>query len=186
MGDTPTCEYREWLPDDEGQPTGPVCGRPARWFSCAEYIDQPVCDEHRCRCRKPIATNRTDGRLTMGDIAKRLREEAERRGRLMAMDHGGEAASAFGLHVAADLVDKWEAERADDAELAKLREENERLRAALTEMVRTHAGSHSEDCHACGAHDDDVSDDPDTPDPHCDCGALATRQAARAALRGGT
>lgn len=72
------------------------------------------------------------------------------------------------------------------AELATLRAENERLRAALTEMVRTHAGSHSEDCHACGAHDDDVSDDPDTPDPHCDCGALATRQAARAALRGGT
>lgn len=72
------------------------------------------------------------------------------------------------------------------AELGKLRAENERLRAALTEMVRTHAGSHSEDCHACGAHDDDVSDDPDTSDPHCDCGALATRQAARAALRGGT
>lgn len=76
--------------------------------------------------------------------------------------------------------------KATPAELAKLRAENDRLRAALTEMVRTHAGSHSEDCHACGAHDDDVSDDPDTPDPHCDCGALATRQAARAALRCGT
>lgn len=72
-----------------------------------------------------------------------------------------------------------------ESDMAKLRTENERLRAALTEMVRTHAGSHSEDCHACGAHDDDVSDDPDTPDPHCDCGALATRQAARAALRCG-
>lgn len=72
------------------------------------------------------------------------------------------------------------------AENERLRAENDRLRAALTEMVRVHGGSHSEDCHACGAHDDDVSDDPDTPDPHCDCGALATRQAARAALRGGT
>lgn len=110
MGDAPTCEYREWLPDDDEQPTGPVCKQPARWYSCVDYIDQPVCDEHRCRCRKPITTDTTDGRTTMGDIAKRLREEAERRGRLTSTDHGGEAASAFGLRVAANLVEKWEAE----------------------------------------------------------------------------
>lgn len=49
----------------------------------------------------------------MGDIAKRLREEAERRDQLRRLDYGDIIDhGAFGLREAANLVEKWEAERA--------------------------------------------------------------------------
>lgn len=49
----------------------------------------------------------------MGDIAKRLREEAKRRDQLQRPNHGDIIDyGAYGLRVAADLVEKWEAERA--------------------------------------------------------------------------
>ena len=50
------CEHRELLETDEDSdfPSGPRCGAPAEWLSCTPIIDQPVCEKHRCRCRKPL------------------------------------------------------------------------------------------------------------------------------------
>lgn len=64
--------------------------------------------------------------------------------------------------------------------------ENDRLRSMLQNVVHRHGGTHSEDCHAYGANDDDVESDGDgeSPDPWCDCGALKIRNDARALLAG--
>lgn len=56
----PTCEHREWLEGDEVMASGPKCGAPAKWYACTEYINQPVCDAHKCRCRKPILGTDSD------------------------------------------------------------------------------------------------------------------------------
>jgi len=40
------CEYHDI--DD------PVCGKPATHISCMPYRDTPTCEEHTCRCAKPI------------------------------------------------------------------------------------------------------------------------------------
>ncbi len=49
-----TCKHREWLDTDEHDASGEHCGAPASWLSCVPFVDAPSCDEHRCRCRKPI------------------------------------------------------------------------------------------------------------------------------------
>jgi hypothetical protein len=37
--------------DDDGNPTGPACGKPATCFSCAPFQNAPTCAAHKCRCR---------------------------------------------------------------------------------------------------------------------------------------
>lgn len=66
-----------------------------------------------------------------------------------------------------------------------LRAENERLRAALDEMLRTHGGVHDESCDAYGCHDDDVNARIEEG-VDCDCGAIEIRNRIRAALKEGT
>jgi hypothetical protein len=50
------CRYAVWDDDFEtGKVTvGPECGKPARWVSCMPLTDTPTCDEHKCRCAKPL------------------------------------------------------------------------------------------------------------------------------------
>lgn len=61
--------------------------------------------------------------------------------------------------------------------------ERDRLRDLLRECVHVHDGTHSEDCHAFGAGgDEEIDPEWTSPDPHCDCGALAKREAFRKAL----
>lgn len=62
--------------------------------------------------------------------------------------------------------------------------ERDRLRDLLRECVYVHNGTHAEDCSAFGAGGDEELD-PDwrSPDPCCDCGAFAKREAFRAALK---
>lgn len=48
------CAYREWAEGDEDIPTGAMCGEPAKWLRCEPIYDTPVCEKHRCRCRKPL------------------------------------------------------------------------------------------------------------------------------------
>lgn len=48
------CRHRDWLETDEDFPTGPQCEREAEWLACTPVIDTPVCEQHRCRCRKPF------------------------------------------------------------------------------------------------------------------------------------
>lgn len=61
--------------------------------------------------------------------------------------------------------------------------ECERLRGALRGMLATHDQSHSEECDAWTSRDEDVCKcDDGCAEPHCDCGSLDARNAARAAL----
>lgn len=59
--------------------------------------------------------------------------------------------------------------------------ERDRLRDLLRECVHVHDGTHSEDRHVFAAGGDEEWT---SPDPHCDCGALAKREAFRKAVRG--
>jgi hypothetical protein len=58
--------------------------------------------------------------------------------------------------------------------------------AALRGMLRAHPNCHAVDCSGYGCDDDCLTDDPDGDtggDIHvCECGAIAARNAARAAL----
>lgn len=60
----PTCQHRAFLPADYESDTdigtGPECGKPARWLSCTPIIDQPVCEEHRCRCGRLIPVDASE------------------------------------------------------------------------------------------------------------------------------
>lgn len=74
-------------------------------------------------------------------------------------------------------------------DLDTLLAENARLRAAeaaLRGMLRAHPNCHAVDCGGYGCDDDYLTDDPDGDtggDIHvCVCGAIAARNAARAAL----
>ena len=50
-----------WCPEnDDGEFLDEMCGQPARWVSCRLAHGEPVCDEHRCRCREPLLTTRQD------------------------------------------------------------------------------------------------------------------------------
>jgi len=52
------CRWQEVT--NEGGLAPPECTRPARWVSCVPFMQTPTCDEHKCRCAKPIeATNET-------------------------------------------------------------------------------------------------------------------------------
>lgn len=65
LDDNPTCE---WQPeDDDFNPTGPKCGKPATFLAC-DPIGQPVCEEHKCRCKIPIYQRDTLAEL-VEDIA---------------------------------------------------------------------------------------------------------------------
>ena len=72
------------------------------------------------------------------------------------------------------------------ARLRAAEAEVERLRGALRGMLRAHPNCHSVHCGGYGCDDDDLTDDPDGDtggDIHvCACGAIAARNAARAAL----
>jgi len=72
------------------------------------------------------------------------------------------------------------------ARLRAAEAEVERLRGALRGMLRAHPNCHAVDCGGYGCDDDYLTDDPDGDtggDIHvCVCGAIAARNAARAAL----
>jgi hypothetical protein len=57
----PRCAFREWTSADEAiednpsdNGTGPRCPHTALWLSCRPYVGAPTCEEHKCRCAKPI------------------------------------------------------------------------------------------------------------------------------------
>jgi len=77
----------------------------------------------------------------------------------------------------------WERMFDDSARLRAAEAELERLRGALRGMLATHDQSHSEECNAWTARDEDVCRcEAGCPEPHCDCGSTEARNAARAAL----
>lgn len=59
------------------------------------------------------------------------------------------------------------------------------LEACLRECVENHDATHAEDCGAERTADEDVERDPEINGPACDCGMLAARDRARAALSKG-
>lgn len=52
----PTCRWFEEVGDSDSNyvATGPICGKPASFLSCMPYIRTPTCEEHKCRCAKPL------------------------------------------------------------------------------------------------------------------------------------
>jgi len=48
-----------WREDEDGNAiqTQGVCDKDARWVSCVPYIGVKTCDEHKCRCAKPLTNN---------------------------------------------------------------------------------------------------------------------------------
>jgi hypothetical protein len=44
-----------WREDDDGNiETEGVCERVGTWISCVPFVGARTCDEHKCRCAKPI------------------------------------------------------------------------------------------------------------------------------------
>jgi hypothetical protein len=59
--DSPTCQDRQWLDDDEAMATGPICGAPATHCSCtavgpADALN--ACKAHKCRCAPELIPRR--------------------------------------------------------------------------------------------------------------------------------
>ena len=53
-----TCKHRDWTDDDDIDapfPSGSECGAQATFLACTPSVDTPVCCQHACRCRKPLA-----------------------------------------------------------------------------------------------------------------------------------
>ncbi len=40
--------------DENDQIVSIECDKEAVWYSCVPVIDIPVCEDHKCRCNKPI------------------------------------------------------------------------------------------------------------------------------------
>jgi hypothetical protein len=51
-----TCEWQQESEDDAtGRISfGPMCGKPATSVSCVPFLRTPTCDEHKCRCARPL------------------------------------------------------------------------------------------------------------------------------------
>jgi len=47
------CQYLPEI-DDAGNLGDTYCGKPVKWVSCKPFDGTLTCDEHKCRCAKPI------------------------------------------------------------------------------------------------------------------------------------
>jgi hypothetical protein len=53
----PSCKWFEEAGDilsERYVTQGPICGKPARFISCVPYNQTLTCEEHKCRCAKPL------------------------------------------------------------------------------------------------------------------------------------
>jgi hypothetical protein len=48
-----------WREDEDGNAiqTQGVCDKQARWVSCVPFVGAKTCDEHKCRCAKPLTND---------------------------------------------------------------------------------------------------------------------------------
>jgi hypothetical protein len=82
-----TCQ--QWREDDEGRiiQTRGVCANEAQWVCCVPFVGALLCDEHKCRCAKPIGAEENEpvpplvnrllaASLMYPEVGKLLREAA--------------------------------------------------------------------------------------------------------------
>jgi hypothetical protein len=71
---TPTvvfCGY--YVTDENDVRIGPACGKPATSYSCMPLRDTPTCDEHKCRCARPLGAPWPGGFQSLRELAETLK-----------------------------------------------------------------------------------------------------------------
>ena len=83
-----------WYDDSDEECLGPVCGKPATHSSCVlpfghKGADSPLnaCEEHKCRCVRPVLPERGDGRRRDFPPGSRLEGNMAKRAELMIAGH---------------------------------------------------------------------------------------------------